>query len=181
MKGRIILSPELLQLTLKRLCHQLIENYDDFSDTVLIGIQPRGILLTERLAKLIKKAAGIEVQTGKLDITFHRDDFRTRDTPLEASDTDIEIMLDGKRVLLIDDVLYTGRSVRAAMDAMMTFGRPKNVELLVLVSRRFTREVPIEANYFGVKVDTIEDAKVIVKWKELDGEEYVHLIKNKDA
>jgi pyrimidine operon attenuation protein/uracil phosphoribosyltransferase len=180
MKGRIILSQELLQLTLKRLCHQLIENYDDFSDTVLIGIQPRGVPLAERLAKLIKKETGIEVLTGKLDITFFRDDFRTREKHLEASDTDIEFMLDNKRVLLIDDVLYTGRSVRAAMDAMMSFGRPKNVELLVLIDRRFTREVPVQADYLGTKVDTIDDSKVIVKWKELDGEEYVHLLKSKD-
>jgi pyrimidine operon attenuation protein/uracil phosphoribosyltransferase len=159
----------------------LIENYDDFSDTVIIGIQPRGVPLAERLAALIKKETGVDVQTGKLDITFHRDDFRTREKPLVASESDIEFMLDDKHVLLVDDVLYTGRSVRAAMDAMMTFGRPEDVKLLVLIDRRFDREVPIQADYFGSRVDTIDESKVLVKWKELDGEEYVHLLKNQDA
>lgn len=177
MSGKIILSTDLLQLTLKRLCHQLIENYDDFSDTVIIGLQPRGVPLSERIAAIIREETGIEVLTGKLDITFHRDDFRTREKPLSASDTDIDFLLDDKKVLLIDDVLYTGRSVRAAMDAMMSFGRPKNVELLVLIDRRFNRELPIQPDYCGQEVDTIDEAKVVVKWKDQHGDEYVHLEK----
>lgn len=181
MKGRIILSGELFQLTLQRLCHELIENYDDFSNTVIIGIQPRGVPLSERLASILEEKVGHDILQGKLDITFHRDDFRTREKPLEANDTDIEFMLDGKRVVLVDDVLFTGRSVRAALDALMTFGRPERVELLVLIDRRFDRELPIKPDYTGTIVDAIDDAKVNVTWKELDGKDSVHLLKSKDV
>ncbi|MCP4120513.1 MAG: bifunctional pyr operon transcriptional regulator/uracil phosphoribosyltransferase PyrR [Bacteroidetes bacterium] len=177
MAGRIILSTELLQLTLKRLCHQIIENYDDFSDTVLIGLQVGGVPLVERIAAYIKEETGTEIQTGKLDITFYRDDFRTREKPLEASTTDIEFMLEDKRAILVDDVLYTGRSVRAAMDAMLSFGRPKSVELLVLIDRRFNRELPIQPDYVGLDVDTIDNARVSVNWQDLDGQENVRLLK----
>lgn len=181
MKGRVILSTELLQLTLTRLCHQLIENYDDFSNTVIIGLQPRGIHLADRLVECIQSKTGILVPNGKLDITFFRDDFRTRQKPLEASTTDLDIMLDGKKVLLIDDVLYTGRTIRAAMDAMLSFGRPQNVELLVLIDRRFNRELPIQPDYVGKVVDTIDHAKVKVKWQQIDGEEKVYLLKSDPA
>jgi len=177
MAGRIILSTELLQLTLKRLCHQIIENYDDFSDTVLIGLQVGGVPLVERIAAYIKEETGAEIQTGKLDITFYRDDFRTREKPLEASTTDIEFMIEDKRAILVDDVLYTGRSVRAAMDAMLSFGRPKSVELLVLIDRRFNRELPIQPDYVGLDVDTIDNARVSVNWQDLDGQENVRLLK----
>jgi len=177
MAGRIILSTELLQLTLKRLCHQIIEKYDDFSETVLIGLQVGGVPLVERIAAYIKEETGVEIQTGKLDITFFRDDFRTREKPLEASTTDIEFMLEDKNTILVDDVLYTGRSVRAAMDAMLSFGRPRNVELLVLIDRRFNRELPIQPDYVGLEVDTIDDSKVAVNWLDRDKEENVRLIK----
>ena len=181
MKGRVILSSELLQLTLKRLSHQLIENYDDFSNTVILGLQPRGIHLAERLIDCIYKQSKIKVPNGKLDITFFRDDFRTRQKPIEASTTDLDVMLDGKKVLLIDDVLYTGRTIRAAMDAMLSFGRPQNVELLVLIDRRFNRELPIQPDYVGKVVDTIDHAKVKVKWNSVDGEEKVYLSKDNQA
>lgn len=177
MKGKVILSSELLQLTLKRLCHQLIENYDDFSNTVIIGLQPRGIHLAEKLLACIQQKTKVIVPYGKLDITFFRDDFRTRSKPIEASTTDLDVMLDDKKVLLIDDVLYTGRSVRAAMDAMLSFGRPLNVELLVLIDRRFNRELPVQADYVGKVVDAIDNAKVKVKWQDVDGEEKVYLLK----
>ncbi len=180
MAGRIILSTELLQLTLKRLCHQLIENYNDFSDTVIIGLQPRGIHLAERIVACIKQKSKVDVHTGKLDITFYRDDFRTREKPINASTTELEVMLEGKNVILVDDVLYTGRSIRAAMDALLSFGRPNNVELLVLIDRRFNRQLPIQPDYVGKVVDTIDDAKVTVKWQDIDGEENVYLLKEDD-
>ncbi len=177
MEGRIILSTELLQLTLKRLCHQLIENYDDFSDTVIIGLQPRGIYLADKIVECIKRQTKISVPYGKLDITFYRDDFRTHEKPINASSTSLEMSLENKRVLLIDDVLYTGRTIRAAMDAMLSFGRPLHVELLVLIDRRFNRELPIQPDYFGKIVDTIDGEKVKVKWASIDGEESVYLLK----
>lgn len=177
MAGRIILSSELLQLTLRRLSHQLIEHYDDFSDTVLIGLQAGGVPLVERLAAIIRAETGKAVQMGKLDITFYRDDFRTREKPLSPSTTDIEFMLEDKRTVLVDDVLYTGRSVRAAMDAMLSFGRPKSVELLVLIDRRFNRELPIQPDYVGLDVDTIDDARVLVEWEEGDAHSHVILLK----
>lgn len=178
MAGRIILSSELLQLTLRRLSHQLIEHYDDFSDAVLIGLQAGGVPLVERLAAIIKAETGKAVQTGKLDITFYRDDFRTREKPLSPSTTDIEFMLEDKRTVLVDDVLYTGRSVRAAMDAMLSFGRPKSVELLVLIDRRFNRELPIQPDYVGLDVDTIDDARVLVEWGGDDSQSHVILLKD---
>lgn len=179
MEGRIILSTELLQLTLKRLCHQLIENYNDFSNTVIIGLQPRGIYLAEKIVECIKKQTKVTVEYGRLDITFYRDDFRTREKPIHASTTSLEVSLENKKVLLVDDVLYTGRTIRAALDAMLSFGRPLNVELLVLIDRRFNRELPIQPDYFGKVVDTIDGEKVKVKWQSEDGEENVYLIKEK--
>lgn len=179
MEGRIILSTELLQLTLKRLCHQLIENYDDFSNTVIIGLQPRGIHLAEKIVECIKRQTKVNVPYGKLDITFYRDDFRTREKPINASSTSLEMSLENKRVLLIDDVLFTGRTIRAAMDAMLSFGRPINVELLVLIDRRFNRELPIQPDYVGKEIDTIDGESVKVKWQSVDGEENVYLLKEK--
>ncbi len=179
MEGRIILSTELLQLTLKRLGHQLIENYEDFSNTVIIGLQPRGVFLAEKIVECINKQTKVAVEYGKLDITFYRDDFRTRDKPINASSTTLDVSLENKKVLLVDDVLYTGRTIRAALDAMLSFGRPLNVELLVLIDRRFNRELPIQPDYCGKVVDTIDGEKVKVKWQSEDGEENVYLLKEK--
>ena len=177
MEGKIILSSARLQLTLKRLCHQLIENYGDFSDTVIIGLQPKGIHLADRIVSCIQSKTKITVPNGKLDITFYRDDFRTRNKPIHASTTELEMTLENKKVLLVDDVLYTGRSVRAAMDALLSFGRPKNVELLVLIDRRFNRELPIQPDYVGKEVDTIDNAKVKVEWDSVHGADNVYLLK----
>lgn len=180
MEGRIILSETLIQLTLKRLCHQLIEQYNDFSETVIIGLQPRGIFLAQRLVDCIKRQTKIEVPTGQLDITFFRDDFRTREKPISAKSTHLEMSLENKKVILVDDVLYTGRTIRAALDAILSFGRPQNVELLVLIDRRFNRELPIQPDYFGKAVDTLEGEKVKVRWKKEDGEENVYLLKEQN-
>ena len=165
MQRKLILDSHLLDITINRLCQQLIENHGNFSDTVVMGLQPRGIFLAELVHQTLQKETGTSIPLGYLDTTFHRDDFRRRDTPVRANATSVSFIIEDKNVLLIDDVLYTGRSVRAALDAMIAFGRPRKVELLVLVNRKYTRELPIEADYVGRSVNTMESQKVLVEWK----------------
>ena len=165
MQRKLLLDEKLLEITLHRLGQQLIEDFGDFQNTVLIGLQPRGIFVLDLLKESLKQMTGLEPISGCLDTTFHRDDFRRRDTPATASYTDIPVLLEDKKVILIDDVLFTGRSVRAAMDAMITFGRPAKVELLVLVNRQFSRELPIEPHYVGTNVHTLKSQKVQVELK----------------
>lgn len=169
MKKQVILDNQQVQLTMNRLAHQLIENHDDFSNTVLIGLQPRGIYVLERMKKLLESVVGNEVVCGQLDITFYRDDFRRREKPLIPSVTNIDFTIEGKNVVLIDDVLYTGRTIRSGLDALMAFGRPKRVELLVLIDRRFQRDLPIQADYVGKTVDTLHSERVLVEWEQLEG------------
>lgn len=177
---RIILSKERFALTIDRLCYQLIEEFDDFSQTCLVGIQPRGILLAERLYRRLLDQMGIApFPLGKLDITFYRDDFRRRDKPMEASVTEMDFLVEGKNVVLVDDVLYTGRTIQAAMTALNHYGRPKGVELLALVDRRFNREVPIQPTFVGVEVDALDRAYVRVEWAETHGEDRVLLFPDK--
>jgi pyrimidine operon attenuation protein/uracil phosphoribosyltransferase len=166
MQKRLVLDQQQIAITLKRFCYQLIENHDDFENTVILGLQPRGTLLLDKIVTLLEEISGIKVPSGYLDATFHRDDFRRRDFPLKANETKIDFLVEGKKVILIDDVLYQGRSVRAAMDAMIAFGRPQKVELMVLVDRRLTRDYPIMPDYFGVKVNTLDSQYVVVEWKE---------------
>ena len=177
MAPRLILTPQKFSITINRLCHQLIEVHDDFSDSAIIGLQPRGVLLARRiretLQQILKKD---DILYGELDTTFYRDDFRRKD--LVPNRTNIDFIIEDKNVIMIDDVLYTGRTIRAGLDAMMAFGRPKDVELLVLVDRRFSRNLPIQAKYSGCIVDTIASEKVKVEWKESDGEDHVWLLTN---
>ncbi|HWA35307.1 MAG TPA: bifunctional pyr operon transcriptional regulator/uracil phosphoribosyltransferase PyrR [Cyclobacteriaceae bacterium] len=162
MQKKLILDSDLLTITLDRLCQELIENHADFSNSVLLGLQPRGIFLAEWIhEKLSAKAKNIPL--GYLDATFHRDDFRRREIPARASETKVPFLIEGKKVILIDDVLYTGRTVRAALDAMIAFGRPEKVELLVLIDRKHTRELPISADYVGKYVDTLDSQRVLVE------------------
>ena len=151
-------------MTINRLSQQLIENHGDFSDTVLLGLQPRGIFVANRLVESLEKILNKKIHIGFLDTTFHRDDFRRRDEPIQASETKVPFVIEGKKAILIDDVLYTGRSVRAALDAMITFGRPEKVELLVLIDRLYSRHVPVEATYVGRQVNTLDSQKVLVEW-----------------
>ncbi len=177
---KILLSDKEIQVILHRLACQLIENHDDFKNTVIIGLQPRGVSFAERLMQLLKEDYHLhEIQFGKLDITFYRDDFRRRDTPLQANETDINFIIEAKNVVLIDDVLYSGRSIRAALTALQAFGRPKSIELMVFIDRRFSRNLPIQPNYKGRQVDVVNEEKVQVKWKEKDNEDAVYLVKNK--
>ena len=177
---KIIINKSKFNIIVERLAHQLIENHGDFKETVLIGIQPRGTHLCNRIhQKLSSLLSNQNIKVGNLDITFYRDDFRRRKDPLEPQAMDIDFSIEGKHVILIDDVLYTGRSVRAAMDALMAFGRPKSVELTVFIDRRFSREFPIQANYIGKTVDSIDSEKIIVKWKEINRSDEVIMIKSK--
>jgi pyrimidine operon attenuation protein/uracil phosphoribosyltransferase len=157
---------------------QLIEKHNDFSNTILIGLQPRGKHLADRLLQLLQSDYNIfDTQVGYLDITFYRDDFRRSNKVLEASETQMDFIVEGKNVVFIDDVLYTGRSIRAALTAIQSYGRPKSIELLILIDRRFSRHLPIQPDYRGRQVDAIDEEKVIVNWKETQGEDTVYLIK----
>lgn len=180
-KGRIILAKERFQLTIDRLCHQLIESYDQFENTCIIGIQPRGIILADRMHRRLQEILDKDdFEYGKLDITFYRDDFRTRSEPLKASVTEINFLIENKKVLLVDDVLYSGRTVQAALTALQHYGRPEKVELVALIDRRFNRHLPIRSDYLGLTVDALEAAYVKVEWEHLDGEDRVLLFANKD-
>ena len=176
MQKRLLLDSRLLQVTINRLCQQLIENHGDFSNTVIIGLQPRGKALAIRLVNRLNEMIGKKVTSGFLDTTFHRDDFRRREEPIQANKTDIPFLIEGKKVVLVDDVLFTGRSVRAALDAMTSFGRPAKVELLILVDRLYSRHVPVEATYVGRKVNTLDTQKVLVEWSETNKVDNVWLI-----
>lgn len=166
MQKKLILDSDLLDITLNRLCQQLIENHDNFEQTVILGLQPRGIYLAQLIHQKLKKITKTDIPLGFLDTTFHRDDFRRRDTPAKASETKVPFVIEGKKVVLIDDVLFTGRTVRAALDAMIAFGRPEKVELLVLVDRKYNRDLPIAADYVGKYVNTIASQRVLVELEE---------------
>ena len=175
MEKQVILNSKHLELTLKRLSHELIESHNDFSDTVLVGLQPRGIYVVSQLKKQLEIILGKEIVCGNLDITFFRDDFRRREKPLIPSITNIDFSLENKKVVLVDDVLYTGRTIRAGLDALLSFGRPSKVELLVLIDRRFRRDLPIQADYVGKMVDSLISERVSVEWEETEGEDKIVL------
>ena len=159
---KVILNAEQLRLTINRLAFEIIENYQDFDNTVCIGLQPRGILLAKRIHSILELHTKKSIRIGYLDITFFRDDFRRRNNVIIPNQTDIDFSLEGVNVILIDDVLFTGRSIRSALDALVSFGRPNIVELLVLIDRRFSRQLPIEPNYIGKSIDVIENEHVLV-------------------
>lgn len=177
MSQKVLLSSEEINIILHRLACQLLENHLDFGQTVLIGIQPRGTFVAQRLTKILKEAYGVQhIDVGFLDITFYRDDFRRGEKTLAATQTKIDFLVEDKKVVLIDDVLYTGRSIRAALTAIQSFGRPSEIELLTLIDRRFSRHLPIQPNYRGRQVDAINEEKVKVMWKENDGKDVIYLI-----
>lgn len=179
-RGRVILDKDRFQLTMLRLCHELIEEYDDFKDCCFIGIQDRGVAMADRLLETIRSInPDAHLEYGKLDITFYRDDFRTRDTPLKASSVDMPFLVDEKNVILIDDVLYTGRTIHAAMTALQSYGRARRIELVTMVDRRFNRHFPIKADYSGMRVDALDEAYVRVEWKDVDGKDQVKLFSAK--
>jgi len=172
---KTILSGQQLSLTVKRLAHQILENNLLLTDTVIIGLQPRGIFLSDRIVHELQSIVDPAlIRYGKLDITFYRDDVRK--SLHIANATDIPFSIENRHVVLIDDVLYTGRTIRAALDALLDFGRPSKVSLCVLVDRRFNRELPIQPDYAGKTIDTFISQKVKVCWKEKDEKDEVVLI-----
>lgn len=176
--AKLLISPLQFRLTIDRLAHQLVEEHGHFSNSALIGIQPRGVHLAKRLQSAIADILGGEQPLmGELDTTFFRDDFRRRDQPLQAAPTHLDFTVEGLKVILVDDVLFTGRTIRSAMDALLVHGRPESVELAVLIDRRFSRQLPIEARYVGRSVDSLDSQKVKVVWADIDGgEDRVELI-----
>jgi pyrimidine operon attenuation protein/uracil phosphoribosyltransferase len=170
MSPKKILNAKQISTILHRLSFQLIEDHNNFSDTVIIAIQPR-------IMELLIKDCN-EMKLGLLDVTFYRDDFRRSEKVLKANKTKINFSIENKTVILIDDVLFTGRSIRAAMDALQAFGRPRAVQLLNLIDRRFSRELPIQPDYCGTQVDSRLNQRVKVCWKEKDNEDAVYLFKN---
>ena len=167
MPNKILLDSKKIEIILSRLVYELIENHKDFHDTVLLGLQPRGVFLIDKILEVFKRDhPNIKIKSGILDYTFFRDDFRRSEKTLSASSTKIDFSIENKNVVLIDDVLFTGRSIKAAMSSIDTYGRPKSIELLVLIDRRFKREIPIEANYCGAKIDTFKGDRVKVLWGE---------------
>ena len=181
-KGRIILAKDRFHLTLNRLCQELIENHDDFSNSCIIGIQPRGVFLSEKIYQILSTEKGIRgLRYGELDITFYRDDFRTRNKPIIANQTRLDFLVENIRVILVDDVLFSGRTIQAALSALQHYGRPENVELLALVDRRFNRHLPIQADYQGIRVDALDEAYVKVVWSTNINEDQVLLFNNKQS
>lgn len=164
---KTILNEQQISLTIRRLARQVLENHLDLTDTVIIGLQPRGLYLSDKIAEeLTRNLAGKVINYGILDITFYRDDVR-REIKV-PNKTNINFSIENKNVVLIDDVLYTGRTIRAALDALLDFGRPAKVELCVLIDRRFSRQLPIQPDYTGKVIDALLSQKVKVLWKEKD-------------
>jgi pyrimidine operon attenuation protein/uracil phosphoribosyltransferase len=174
--NRILLNELKIKVLLNRLSCQLIENHDDFSNTLLIGLQPRGVFLLERLVEILNNKYHIKkILTGKLDTTFFRDDFRTTGKILSPNSTEIDFQVQDKKVVLIDDVLFTGRSIRSALTAIDYFGRPSKIELLVLIDRRFSRDLPIQPDYLGTQIDSIEGDRVRVEWSKKNKKDCVFI------
>lgn len=174
MEPREIINKSEFNLIVKRLAFQLIENHIDFKDTVIIGLQSKGGYLANRLQKELQTIdSTLDIKVGYLDITFFRDDFRRTGKPLMANETKIDFIIEGKKVVLIDDVLFTGRTIRAGLDAMLAFGRPALVELLVFIDRRYKRHLPIQPSYVGKVVDSITSEQVGVEWEEIEGQDRV--------
>ena len=180
MTPKILLSEKKVNIMLNRLCCQLIERHGDFSNTILVGLQPRGVNLLDQLIILLNNSGIQDLHTGKLDTTFFRDDFRRNESTLNAKSTEMEVGIESKDVVLIDDVLFTGRSIRSALTAIDTYGRPNSIELLVLVDRRFSRHLPIQPDYLGAQIDALQGDKVKVVWSNSPLKNIVYLEKHNE-
>ena len=174
--SKMILSSEELSVIFHRICCQLLEAHEDFKNSALIGLQPRGVIFARRIQQILQNSYGIkDLRYGELDTTFFRDDFRLREAPLNPNQTAIDFLVEDAKVIFLDDVLFTGRSVRAAMDAVLSFGRPARIELVALIDRRFHRDLPVQANIIGKRIDSINEERVVVEWKEQSGKDQVIL------
>ena len=179
MDSQILIDKALFERVVDRMAHQLLEHHD-FTETDLIGLQPRGYLLAQRIQQRLKQLVpNMEIQCGALDTTFHRDDFRQREKHITPSLTLMPFLVEGRNVILIDDVLFTGRTIRSGLDALMAHGRPNSVQLMVLIDRRFQRELPIEAQYIGKSVDSLDRQYVLVDWSAEPGLSQVLLLNEK--
>lgn len=175
--AKVILEKKQFSITIDRLCYELIEKHGDFKNTAIIGLQPRGIYLSRRIReRLAEITPETPVLYGELDIAFYRDDFRRGHEQIVPSEMKIDFTVQDKHIVIIDDVLYTGRTIRSALDALTDFGRPAKVELLVLVDRRYSRHLPIQPDYTGIAVDTRANDKVKVSWKDKSKHDLVHII-----
>jgi pyrimidine operon attenuation protein/uracil phosphoribosyltransferase len=169
MSEKILLTSREIERALARIAHEIVEKNKGAEDVVLVGMRTRGVPLAGRIAEIIEEFEGIPIPVGALDISLHRDDISPSESrPAAESHTDIPISITGRRVILVDDVLYTGRSIRAAMDALMDLGRPKSIQLAVLVDRGH-RELPIRADYVGKNMPSSKDEEIQVQLVETDG------------
>lgn len=178
--GKVLLDSARFALTIERLCHQLLEDWGDFTGACIVGIQPRGVPFADRLvARLTELTGNHAIEYGKLDITFYRDDFRLHDKPLSPHPNEMDFVVADKKVLLVDDVLYTGRTIQAALAALAHYGRPSAVELCALVDRRFNRHLPIQPDYIGLVLDALDEEYVKVNWGESTGKDEILLFDKK--
>lgn len=179
MDSQVLIDNALFERVIDRLAHQLLEHHD-FSQTDLIGLQPRGFILAERVKHRLQELIPAQaINCGALDVTFHRDDFRRREKPIAASSTHMSFLVENREIILIDDVLFTGRTIRAGLDALLAHGRPKSVQLLVLIDRRFQRELPIEPQFVGKSIDSLDMQYVQVDWGDQQSETRVLLHNHK--
>ncbi|HSP72933.1 MAG TPA: bifunctional pyr operon transcriptional regulator/uracil phosphoribosyltransferase PyrR [Gaiellaceae bacterium] len=183
--GKVLLDEDSLRRTLSRIAHEIIERNEDLEQVALVGIHTRGVPLSQRLRTLIEERSGVEVALGQLDITFHRDDVAVRGghAPQHPQpvvrDTRLDFELEGRTVILVDDVLYTGRTIRAAIEALFDFGRPARVQLAVLADRGH-RELPIRPDYVGKNLPTSRDERVQVQLVEVDEVDQVLLVEESE-
>jgi pyrimidine operon attenuation protein/uracil phosphoribosyltransferase len=179
--GKVLLDAEAIERTLSRIAHELIERNDDLGQVALVGIHTRGVPLSQRLRRLVAERTGEELALGQLDITFYRDDVQVRggEAPMHAQplvrSTSLEFPLEGMTVVLVDDVLYTGRTIRAAVEALFDYGRPARVQLAVLADRGH-RELPIRPDYVGKNLPTSREERIQVQLLEVDEVDRVLLI-----
>ena len=176
--SRQILNRKQIAIMIRRLCHELIEDHQDFSDTVIVSLLPRGKHVSKRIIDTLEKILEKKIEFGELDSSFYRDDLRRHHKPIVPHKMNMNISVDNKYVVIIDDVLYTGRSVRSAIDALMPFGRPKAIKLLVLIDRRLSRHLPIQPDYVGKVIDSIDAEKVIVSIDENDQNDSILILKS---
>lgn len=178
MQAKEVVDQVTMKRALTRITYEIIERNQSIEEIVLVGIKTRGIYIAARIAERLKQLENIEVPVGELDITLYRDDKKEIAQEPELHSSDIPVSLEGKEVILIDDVLYTGRTIRAAMDAVMDFGRPRKISLAVLVDRGH-RELPIRADYVGKNIPTAKKEEILVEMQELDGQDRI-MILNED-
>ena len=172
MPKKIIMTQDDIKRTLARIAHEIIERTKVIEDLILVGIHTRGVPLSHRLAANIEEFAGVKIPVGTLDISLYRDDLHSLELQPTVKHTDIPVSVDGKSIILVDDVLYTGRSIRAAMDALTDMGRPRLIQLAVLIDRGH-REIPIRADYVGKNMPSSRHEDIQVKLQESDGTDEV--------